>query len=214
MDNNLPLRERKKYQTMLSILDEFLLSLETHHFDEIHIEDVCNRVSISKVTFFRYFTSKEEVLDYFVLQWCYQRSVEIDKGTYFGIDGIRQVFRTAAEIPHAKKILIAIIQYYSKLKAEPTKKELSEYERYIISQNSIEGIHIQILPLEALFRVYLSQIENLTEPMILLFSRQLVALFYGIPFQVHIQMLESQTLLKAYMDSVDSLLVAITRDIH
>ncbi len=214
MDNNLPLRERKKYQTMLSILDEFLLSLESHHFDEIHIEDVCNRVSISKVTFFRYFISKEEVLDYFVLQWCYQRSVEIDKGTYLGIDGIRQVFRTAAEIPHAKKILIAIIQYYSKLKAEPTKKELSEYERYIISQNSIEGIHIQILPLEALFRVYLSQIENLTEPMILLFSRQLVALFYGIPFQVHIQMLESKTLLEAYMDSVDSLLVAITQDIH
>jgi len=167
MDNNLPLRERKKYQTMLSILDEFLISLDHSHFDEIHIEDVCRRVSISKVTFFRYFTSKEEVLDYFVLRWCYQRSVEIDKRAYSGLEGIRQVFRTAAAIPHANKILISIIQYYSKLKAEPAKKELSDYERYIISQNSTEGIHIQIVPLEGLFHTYLSQIENMSEAKIL-----------------------------------------------
>ncbi|HBS43513.1 MAG TPA: hypothetical protein DEA91_01910 [Paenibacillus sp.] len=97
MENNLSLRERKKYQTMLSILDEFIVSLESKYFDEIHIEDICDRVRISKVTFFRYFSSKEEVLDYFVLRWCYQRSVEIDRGTFSGTEGIRHMFKTAAD---------------------------------------------------------------------------------------------------------------------
>jgi len=205
MDNNLPLRERKKYQTMLSVLNEFLLSLEHSYFDEIHIEDICDRVSISKVTFFRYFASKEEVLDYFVLQWCYQRSVEIAKGTYTGLEGIHQVFRTAAEIPHANKILISIIQYYAKLKAEPMKKELSEYERYIISQNSTDGIHINILPLQSIFQIYLTQMPNMTKSLVTLFSRQLTAIFYGVPFQVHIEMQSPNTLIEAYKDSLELL---------
>lgn len=205
MDNNLSLRERKKYQTMLSILDAFLSSLESSHFDEIYIEDVCDRVSISKVTFFRYFTSKEEVLDYFVMRWCYLRSVEIYKGTYSGVEGIRHVFRSAAEIPHAEKILISIIQSYSKLKEKPAKKAFFEYERYIISQNSTEGINVNLLPLDAIFDAYLSQIKNMPEGEKLLLTRQLIALFYGIPFQVHLQMVDSQSLLKTYMDSLDIL---------
>jgi AcrR family transcriptional regulator len=205
MFNNLPLRERKKYQTMSSILNEFLTSLESNHFNEIHIEDVCKKVSISKVTFFRYFNSKEEVLDYFVMRWCYQRSVEISNEIYAGIEGIRQVFRSAAEIPNAEKILVSLIHYYSKLKDKPAQKELSEYERYIISQNSTEGIHVKILSIDEIIHVYLSQIKNLSESSISLFTDHLVALFYGIPFQVHMQKLGSQSLLKAYMDSLDIL---------
>lgn len=206
MDQILPLRERKKYQTMTTILEAFLNSLESSTFDEIRVEDICRQVSISKVTFFRYFNSKEAVLDYFVMRWCYQRSIEIHSGAYHGIEGIRHVFRSATNMPNAEKILVAIIHYYSKLKEPPVVKELSEYERYVISQNAKEGIHIEVLSIGEIFHSYLVQIESLFEPAKLSkYNQHMLALFFGIPFQVYIQMLGVHTLEQAYMDGLELL---------
>lgn len=203
MDKKLSLRERKKYQTMASILEEFLKSLESKNFNEILIDDICNKVNVSRVTFFRYFNSKEEVLDYFVMRWCYQRSVEISNETYSGLEGIRQVFKSAAEIPRAEKIIVSLIHYYSKLKEKPTQKDLGEYARLVISQNSSDSQNIRILSLEEIFESYLTQIKKVDVSKRILLTQHLVALFYGIPFQVYMKMLGSQTLLKAYMDSLE-----------
>jgi AcrR family transcriptional regulator len=203
MDKELSLRERKKYQTMSNILEEFLNSLENKNFNEILIDDICNKVNVSRVTFFRYFNSKEEVLDYFVMRWCYQRSVEIYNETYSGLEGIRQVFKSAAEIPRAEKIIVSLIHYYSKLKEKPNQKDLGEYARLVISQNSSDSQNIRILSLEEIFQSYLTQIKKVDESKRILLTQHLVALFYGIPFQVYMKMLGSQTLLKAYMDSLE-----------
>lgn len=203
MENKLSLRERKKYQTMSSILEEFLKSLEHYNFQEILIEDICDKVNISKVTFFRYFKSKEEVLDYFVLRWCYQRSLEINRNDYNGFDGIHQVFQSAAEIPNAEKILISLIHYYSKLKdGKPAFKELCEYERYVISNSSTEGLQVSILSLRDIILHYLSQIEGI-ESMKSIYADHLITLFYGVPLQVHIQMLDPNLLSKAYTDHIE-----------
>ncbi|WP_040949494.1 TetR/AcrR family transcriptional regulator [Gorillibacterium massiliense] len=205
MDTTFSLRERKKYQTMQVILDTFLSLLENSRFDEIHIEEVCSRVAISKVTFFRYFASKEEVLDYFVLRWCYERSVEIGEGTRSGEEGIRHVFQTAASIPRGEKILLSIIQYYAKLKAVPKKKERSGYERRIISQNVSGEAEVRLLPLEGIFDHYLGQIGEILPAQRERISRQLVALFYGVPFQVHLHPEQSVSQEQAYRDSLDLL---------
>jgi len=202
VNRKLTLRERKKYITMNSILNEFLLGLQTKDFHEILIEEICDKVNISKVTFFRYFSTKEEVLDYFVMRWCYQRSVEINRGTYFGRDGIFHVFLSAAKIPNAEKILVSLIHHYSKLKEKPSGKKLTEHEKHVISQDSDEGIEISVLSLEQIFFHYVSQMPNIIDDENIIYVRQLIALFYGIPFQVHIQMLGSNALPEAYKDSL------------
>lgn len=202
MQSKLPLRERKKIQTMTAILEQFLVSLETCNFHEILIDEICDRANVSKVTFFRYFHSKEEVLDYFVMRWCYERSLEIDKNTFSGLEGIRHVFLSAAQIPNAEKILVALIHYYSKLTNKPLKRELTEYERFVISGNSIEGIHVQIYSLNEIIHHYLRQVKGLEDAERELYANHLITLFYGIPFQVHIQMVSPGALEKAYADQL------------
>ncbi|GEM_PF-2253146 len=203
MNKKLTLRERKKYQTMSSILDEFLRSLEHHHFHEILIDDICDKVSISKVTFFRYFSSKEEVLEYFIMRWCYQQSLEISNKTYKGLDGIHHVFQSAAKLPNAEKIIISLIHYYTRLKTQQIEvKKLSEYERYVISDSSTEGLQVNLLNLPDILFHYLGQISGLEEEKTY-YVEQLLLLFYGIPLQRHIQLMESKPLSDIYREQIE-----------
>jgi AcrR family transcriptional regulator len=209
LDNNFTLRDRKKIQTMVSILDAFLTSLEHLSFHEINVEDVCRQADISKMTFFRYFNSKEEVLDYFVLRWCFQRSVEIQQQAYRGQEGIRHVFQSASEIPNATKILVALLQYYSKLKEPPLKKDLTDYERYLISGNQMDHIQVQILSLRDIFTHYVKETDvprSLCDHLVDHFT----TLFYGIPFQVYTGMAGTASLSAAYRTHID-LILTISR---
>lgn len=63
------LRERKKAQTHLAILDAVIELLDEKPFEKITIEEICDVVEISKGTFFQYFPQKTDVLVYYGLLW-------------------------------------------------------------------------------------------------------------------------------------------------
>ena len=66
---NFPLRERKKAQTRLSILDAVISRLYDKPLAKITIEEICEEVQISKGTFFQYFPQKTDVLVLYGLLW-------------------------------------------------------------------------------------------------------------------------------------------------
>lgn len=204
MENKIPLRERKKIQTRVAILDAFLSALESRPFHEIGIEDVCAAANISKMTFFRYFTSKEEVLDYFVLRWCSQRSLEIHEGTYQGLAGIRHVFQSASKIPRATKILVALLQYYSKLKEPPAKRDLPIDEHALMAERADSAVPVRLLSLGDILIHYINQVALPDERKPLIVDH-LLTLFYGIPFQVYTGMIGARSLSDAYSDHLDLL---------
>lgn len=170
----------------VSILEEMLRLLKIKNLNDIHIEELCSNINTTKVTFFKYFNYKEQVLDYFVSKWLYDRSFDIHCKKYQSEDGLYNVFKSICEVATpGKKIMVSLVNYYSKLTEKPAVIELSSYEYYLFNK---EAFHQKVEPLnlQQIFIHYLSGIKSIHSSRYNELVCQLLALMYGVPIQTHI----------------------------
>ncbi len=124
------LRKEKAARLKLSILEETHRLIGRKPFEDLHVDDICARVKISKVTFFTYFPRKEDLLLYHLRLWCLARAVDLHQHPKTGIQGIYFLVDKIVEDGDAYPgIMLSLIGYLSDLKRPPKPFPVKPEER-------------------------------------------------------------------------------------
>ena len=176
------LRERKKAQQRIAIVATFLEALETSELGDLKIEELCARIGISKVTFFHYFSSKEQVLEYFVLTWQFRTAAALERARLVGSAALNLIFDSIAERPAALHVMNAVMLYFLKT-PDPRPMAISDYEYYLVDPDAWER-GVRPVGVDGLFAMALD--ARLDDPDTAANVRQLIAGLYGVPLRLKV----------------------------
>ncbi len=90
------LRERKAAQLKIGLVDLLTKELQKRGFHEIGVEELCEKAMISKVTFFKYFPTKDALLWYHSTVWIYSVKADCLLKRLEGIAALRFLFNDMA----------------------------------------------------------------------------------------------------------------------
>jgi AcrR family transcriptional regulator len=156
------LRKEKAARLKVQILEHTLKLIGKKPFQDLYVEDLCDKVKISKVTFFKYFPQKEDVLLYYFRIWCLQRAVELQSKQKEGVQGIFYLLDCLSEECESHPgLMLSLVGYLAdskrSLKPFPVKPE----EKRLLFPDHPEVINVEIhsldqmiekFSLEAIFR--------------------------------------------------------------
>ncbi|TGU78367.1 TetR family transcriptional regulator, partial [Mesorhizobium sp. M00.F.Ca.ET.186.01.1.1] len=129
MAETISLREKKKAKTKLALLEAALALINEGTFRSVLVDDICAQAEVSKVTFFKFFPQKEELLIYFMSIWqvrCYKELADNGKR---GFAAVRHVFSMVAEYAEKQPgIMLSLISFLAEQKMHPCVPALSEAE--------------------------------------------------------------------------------------
>ena len=108
------LRDRKSAKLKLLILSISKTMLQNRNFHDIHVMDLCKKAGISKVTFFRYFPQKEDLLLYFMRVWSFELSIEMQTNNLKGLKAIKFIFDRYGDIcENYHSAILHLIKYHA-----------------------------------------------------------------------------------------------------
>jgi AcrR family transcriptional regulator len=114
------LRKEKAARLKLAILEETHKLIGKKPFEDVYVDEICERVKISKVTFFKYFPCKEDLLLYHLRLWCLARSVDLHETSKSGVQGIYFLAdKLAEDADMYPGIMLSLVGYLSDLKRAP-----------------------------------------------------------------------------------------------
>ncbi|MGN7469745.1 TetR/AcrR family transcriptional regulator [Brevibacillus sp. SAFN-007a] len=129
MAETISLREKKKAKTKLALLEAALALIGDGTFRSVLVDDICERAEVSKVTFFKFFPQKEELLIYFMSVWQARCYCELVANGKRGFAAVRHVFSMVAEESGKYPgIMLSLISFLAEQKMHPSVPPLSEAE--------------------------------------------------------------------------------------
>ncbi|HEY8935787.1 MAG TPA: TetR/AcrR family transcriptional regulator [Cyclobacteriaceae bacterium] len=185
------LRKEKAARLKVQILQNTLKMVGKKSFDDLYVEDLCAKVKISKVTFFKYFPQKEDVLLYFFRIWSLQRCVELNDKPKEGIQGIVYLFdKISEEYDSHPGLMLSLVGYLSDLRRPPKPFPVKVEEKRLLFPHvdnitSIEMLSVdQMLEkfsLEAIFKKDIARTTNTRD-----ITNLMMTLFLGSVITAHI----------------------------
>ena len=149
------LRKEKAARLKMQVLDQTLKLAGKKSFDDLYVDDICAKVKISKVTLFKYFPQKEDILLYYFRMWCLTRSVDLTTKPKEGLAGIYYLFdRLSEECEEHPGLWLSLIGYLSDYKRSPKPFPIKMEEKKLTFPDVPNITTIEILSLDQLFEKF------------------------------------------------------------
>ncbi|MGG4345408.1 TetR/AcrR family transcriptional regulator [Paenibacillus lautus] len=129
MDPDIPLRELKKAKNKIALYEAALSLMSDRMFSQVMVEDICRQAEISKVTFFKFYQRKEDLLIYFMRVWLTERVIEIDMEGKKGFQAFRHLLSQVAKEHQVRPgMMPSLISFLAEQNMQPCMPELSPAE--------------------------------------------------------------------------------------
>ena len=143
------LRKEKAARLKVQVLDQTLKLIGKKSFDDLYVDDICAKVKISKVTLFKYFPQKEDILLYYFRMWCLSRSVETTQKPKEGLAGIYYLFdKLSEECEEHPGFMLSLVGYLSDFKRSPKPFPIKAEEKKLVFPDVANVTSIEILSLD------------------------------------------------------------------
>ncbi len=184
------LRKEKAARLKLSVLDYTLKLIGKKSFDDLHVDEICAKVKISKVTLFKYFPQKEDILLYYFRLWCLRRAVEMSEKPKEGLAGFAFLFDKLSEDAEIHPgIILSLFAYLADLRRTPRPFPVKAEEKKLLfpTVENIQAIEIQSVDqmmekfsLEAIFKKEITATSSTRD-----ITQLLISVFYGSVLTAH-----------------------------
>lgn len=126
---DIPLRELKKARNKIVLYEAALSLMRDRMFSQVMLEDICRRAELSKVTFFKFYQRKEDILIYFMRIWLTERIIEIETEGKKGFQAFRHLLSQVAKEHQVRPgIMPSLISFLAEQNMQPSMPELSPAE--------------------------------------------------------------------------------------
>jgi AcrR family transcriptional regulator len=190
------LRKEKAARLKLAILDGTLKLIGKKSFDDLLVDEICAKVKISKVTLFKYFPQKEDILLYYFRLWCLRRAVEQSDKPKEGLAGINFLFDKLSEDAETHPgIILSLFAYLSDLRRtlRPFPVKVEEKKLLFPDLENIGAIEIQSVDqmlekfaLEAIFKKEITKTSSTRD-----ITQVFISVFYGSVLTAHINQISA-----------------------
>ena len=178
------LRKEKAARLKLAILDNTLKLIGTRPFADLHVDEICKKTKISKVTLFKYFPQKEDIALYFFRVWCLRRTLELQEKSREGLTGIYHLFdKLSEDVERVPGMVLALASYMADMKRSPKPSPLKAEEKKFLFPDvkDIHMVDIQSLDqmmekfaLEAIFKKEITKTTSTRD-----ITNHLLSIFFG-----------------------------------
>ncbi|GAA3400345.1 TetR/AcrR family transcriptional regulator [Paenibacillus hodogayensis] len=123
------MRELKKARNKVALYEAALSLLGEGMFRDVLLDDICRKAEVSRVTFFKFFQTKDDLLVYFMRVWLTERMIEIEAERMRGFSAVRHLLHKVAEQSAAYPgIIPSLIAFLAERNMHPRMPELSQAE--------------------------------------------------------------------------------------
>ena len=175
------IRSIKAARIKTEILKETKSLIGKGSIKDVFVVELCKRVKLSKVTLFKYFPQKEDILLYYLRIWCLELAVALKndpreglKGVYYLTDALSDEYEKHPGLILSLMGYIATVEKISK----PYAVRVEERKLLFPNENNLEDVEIKSIEqllegfiLEAIFKGEITKRSDTTELMNLILSQ-------------------------------------------